>query len=119
MEEMIESGAFKELFSGWSYLCFSMKEILNLEDYDDQTGGGEYKALLMTIFKNLRNNLGYSGKSFKFSQKAREYVEKNIIPNLTPNFANLAPNLSVIFLSKFWLKRQKNTSKKTLRKNLI
>ena len=114
MEEMIESGAFKELFSGWSYLCFSMKEILNLEDYDDPTGGGEYKALLMTIFKNLRNNLGYSGKSFKFSQKAREYVEKNIIPNLTPNFANLAPNLSVIFFVKILAEKAKKYFKKDI-----
>ena len=92
MEEMIESGAFKELFSGWSYLCFSMKEILNLEDYDDPTGGGEYKALLMTIFKNLRNNLGYSGKSLS-SPKSERIRGKKYHPQSYPKFCQSCPQI--------------------------
>ena len=114
MEGIIESKGFKELFHGWSCLCFSMKKILNLEYYDDSMGGGEYKAPLMTIFKNIRDISGYSGKSFKFSQKAREYVEKNIIPNLTPNFANLAPNLSVMYFVKILAEKTKKHFKKDI-----
>lgn len=115
VEGIVESG-FKEPFHGWSSLCFSIKEILNLEHYDDPlTGGVEYKAYLMTIFENIRNISGYSGKSFKLSQKAREYIEKNIIPNLTPNFANLAPNLSVIYFVKILAEKAKKYFKKDIK----
>lgn len=113
MKEINESKGFKEPFHGWSSLCLSIKEILNLEHYDDPlTGGVEYKAYLMTIFENIRDTSGYSGKSFKLSQKARENIEKNIIPNLTPNFANLAPNLSVIYFVKILAEKAKKILQK-------
>lgn len=115
MEEIIESNDFKEMFHGWSCLCFSMKEILKLEYYDNPmggAGGGEYKACLMEVFKNIRDISEYSGKSFKISKKEIEDIEKNIIPNLTPNFANLAPNLSVIYFVKILAEKAKKHFKK-------
>lgn len=114
MKETIESEGFKEMFSGWSCLCFSMKEILKLECDNDQTENGEYKACLMTIFKNIRDTSVYFGKSFKLSQKERENIEKNIIPNLKPNFANLAPNLSVIYFVKILAEKAKKYFKKDI-----
>lgn len=113
MKETIESKDFKELFHGCYSLGFSMKEIVNLEYHDNPlTGVVEHKAYLMTIFENIRDISGYSGRTFKISPKVTERIEKNIIPNLTPNFANLAPNLSVIYFVKILAEKAKKHLKK-------
>jgi len=88
----------------------ALNKILDLEWYNDQTGGREHRSSLMTIFKNARDFSGYYGKtSWRISPKIISEAEKSLIPNL------LVSNFGALNFIKILAEKTKKHLEKTLK----